>query len=102
MAIVMQSGVQLEPYQIIYKPRVTELGTHLSERRNVYTFEVNPIATKIDIRRAVEELWKVRVVAVRTQNRLGKVRRHKMMYAPTSNWKKALVQLHPDDRIAFF
>jgi large subunit ribosomal protein L23 len=102
MAIVMQSGVQLEPHQIIFRPLVTEKGTHLSERHNAYTFEVNPIASKLDIRHAVQELWKVRVIRVRTQNRLGKARRHKMMYGVTRNWKKAIVELHPDDRIAFF
>jgi large subunit ribosomal protein L23 len=102
MAIVMKSGVQLEPHQIVYRPLVTEKGTHLSERFNAYTFEVNPIATKDDIRNAVQELWKVTVVRVRTQNRVGKPRRHKMMQGQTKAWKKAIVELHEEDRIAFF
>ena len=102
MAIVTQSGVQLEPHQIVYRPMVTEKGTHLSERFNAYTFEVNPIASKLDIKNAVQELWKVKVVRVRTQNRVGKPRRHKMMHGQTKNWKKAIVELHEDDRIAFF
>lgn len=102
MAIVMKSGVELQPHQVVYRPLVTEKGTHLSTRYNAYTFEVNPIATKDDIRSAVEQLWKVRVVGVRTQNRLGKPRRHKMVYSYTPSWKKAIVQLHEDDRIAFF
>lgn len=102
MAIVMQSGVQLEAHQVVYRPVVTEKGTHLSERYNCYTFEVNPIATKHDIRNAVQELFKVRVVKVRTQNRVGKPRRHKMIESYTQAWKKAIVELHDEDRIAFF
>jgi large subunit ribosomal protein L23 len=96
------AGLALEPYQIILRPLVTEKGTHLSARYNSYTFAVNPAATKTDIKRAVEELWNVRVTGVRTQNRLGKPRRHKMKLGHTKTWKKALVQLNEEDRIAFF
>lgn len=94
--------IELKPYQVILHPLVTEKGTHLSERYNSYTFAVNPLATKDDIRRAVEELWDVRVVKVRTQNRTGKPRRHRLSYGHTKDWKKAVVTLHEDDRIAFF
>ena len=97
-----ESGVELEPYQVIVRPLVTEKGTHLSERDNTYTFEVNSLATKQDIKRAVEDLWDVRVVKVRTQNRKGKPRRHRMSHGYTKTWKKAFVQLHEEDRIAFF
>ncbi|MBW3541599.1 MAG: 50S ribosomal protein L23 [Planctomycetes bacterium] len=97
-----QKGVKLEPYQVVVRPLVTEKGTHLSERDNSYTFEVNAAATKTDIRRAVEELWNVRVLKVRTQNRKGKPRRHKFSHGYTNAWKKAIVQLHEEDRIAFF
>jgi len=96
------AGPALEPYQIILRPLVTEKGMHLSERHNAYTFEVNTLATKDDIRRAVEELWDVRVTKVRTQNRRGKPRRHRMAYGHTNDWKKAIVQLHEEDRISFF
>ena len=95
-------GLVLLPHQIVYRPLVTEKGTDLSERYNTYTFEVNPRASKEQIRHAVEQLWNVRVIKVRTQNRIGKARRHRMSYGYTSNWKRALVQLHEDDRIAFF
>jgi large subunit ribosomal protein L23 len=97
-----RSGVVLDPYQVILRPLVTEKGTHLSERYNHYTFEVSAEADKTDIRNAVEHLWNVRVVKVRTQNRKGKPRRHKASYGYTKSWKKAIVQLHEDDRIAFF
>ena len=102
MAIEMKPGIALEPYQVIFRPLVTEKGTHLSEKYNSYTFEVSPVATKSDIKRAVQELWNVRVLGVRTQNRVGKPRRHKMVSAHTSDWKRAIVKLHPEDRIAFF
>ncbi len=96
------SGIQLEPYQVILRPLVTEKGTHLSERYNTYTFEVNARATKEDVKRAVSELWGVKVVKVRTQNRKGKPRRSRAAYGYTKDWKKAIVQLHEEDRISFF
>ena len=102
MAFVAKSGVQLEPYQVVFRPLVTEKGTHLSEKYNCYTFEVSPVATKSDIKKAVQELWNVRVLEVRTQNRVGKPRRHKMVSSHTSDWKRAIVKLHPEDRIGFF
>ena len=102
MAEKQKTGITLEPYQIVYRPLVTEKGTHLSERYNSYTFEVNGQATKTDIKRAVEELWDVRVAKVRTQNRKGKPRRTRMARGHTGDWKKAIVQLHEEDRISFF
>ena len=102
MADQETTGVQLEPYQVVLRPLVTEKGTFLSERHNLYTFAVSTQATKKDIKRAVAELWDVRVVKVRTQNRKGKPRRYKQMFGATKHWKKAIVQLHDEDRIAFF
>lgn len=97
-----EAGLDLDPSQIVYRPLVTEKGTHQSNKYNAYSFEVNPLAGKADIRRAVETLWDVHVVSVRTQNRKGKPRRHKMRLGQTRDWKKAIVELHEDDRIAFF
>lgn len=102
MADSQSSGVALEPHQVILRPLVTEKGTHISERFNAYTFEVALTATKTDIKSAVQALWDVRVVNVRTQNRKGKPRRHRMATGHTRNWKKAIVELHEEDRIAFF
>ncbi|MEZ6066205.1 MAG: 50S ribosomal protein L23 [Planctomycetaceae bacterium] len=93
-------GLSLESHQIILRPLVTEKGTHMSE--NAYPFEVHSQASKTDIKKAVEELWHVRVLNVRTQTRKGKPRRHKMRVAHTTGWKKAIVELHADDRISFF
>lgn len=102
MAVERTTGVNLEPYQVVIRPLVTEKGTHLSEKYNSYTFIVHPLATKDDIRNAVQELWGVRVEKIRTQNRLGKPRRHRMHLGRTKGWKKAVVTLHDEDRIAFF
>jgi len=102
MASTGGTGLTLEPNQVVYRPLVTEKGTHQSERYSAYTFEVNPRATKEDVKRAVEALWDVRVIGVRTQNRKGKPRRHKMKLGHTRDWKKAIVELHEEDRIAFF
>jgi len=97
-----KTNLELEPHQVILKPLVTEKSVHQSERDNTYTFEVNPLATKEDIKRAVEQLWEVRVVAVRTQNRIGKPRRYRWKTGRTRRWKKAIVKLHEEDRITFF
>jgi len=95
-------GPKLEPHQVILRPLVTEKGTHQFTHRNAYPFEVNPWATKDMIRAAVQELFNVRVQKVRTQNRLGKTKRYRQRLGKLPNWKKAIVTLHPEDRIEFF
>jgi large subunit ribosomal protein L23 len=89
-------GPKLEPYQIILRPLVTEKGTHQSTHRNAFPFEVNPWATKDEIKAAVEELFNVHVAKVRTQNRQGKQRRFRFKMGKLPNWKKAIVTLKPD------
>jgi len=97
-----RSGPVLEPYQVILRPLITEKATHLSERHNAYTFEVHPMATKTEIKLAVEALFTVRVADVRTQNRRGKARRYRLKVGRMRNWKKAIVALHDDYRIDFY
>ena len=99
---VQQSGIQLEPHQVIFRPLVTEKGVFQAENLNAYAFEIHPNATKADVRKAVQSLWNVRVVEVRTQTRRGKPRRSRILVGHTTDWKKAIVQLHEDDRISFF
>lgn len=99
---VPKKGPHLESHQIIVRPLVTEKGMHRSTRYNQYAFEVNPSADKADVRRAIEDLFDVRVTKVRTQHRKGKPRRYKFRYGTTKNWKKALVTLDPEHRIDFF
>ena len=95
-------GLELRPYQIILRPLVTEKGTHQSTRYNAYTFEVNPLATKDQIKAAVQELFNVRVEAVRTQIRKGKTTRFRSSEGKQPDWKKAIVTLHEEDKIEFF
>jgi len=97
-----QTGLQLEPHQILLRPLVTEKGVHRATRNNQYAFEIHRDATKTDVRRAVESLFDVKVTKVRTQNRKGKLRRYRFRYGRTSDWKKAIVELHEDHRIDFF
>ena len=92
----------LAPHQIIVRPLVTEKGMHRSTRYNAYAFEVNRAATKDDVRRAIEELFNVKVLRVHTQNRKGKPRRTRFSSGHTKAWKKAIVKLHPENRIDFF
>jgi len=75
---------------------------HRSTRCNAYAFEVNRLATKSDVKRAVEELFEVKVLKVHTQNRKGKPRRTKMQYGHTKDWKKAIVTLDAEHRIELF
>ena len=97
-----RAGVILAPHQVILRPLVTEKGMHRSSRYNAYAFEVSRLATKDDVRRAVEELFNVRVIRVHTQNRKGKPRRTRFSSGYTKDWKKAIVKLNAEDRINFF
>jgi len=81
---------------------VTEKGMHRATRHNAYTFEVVVEANKADIRRAVEELFSVKVEKVAVQNRIGKMRRSRMRRTSTKAWKKAVVTLKPDFKINLF
>lgn len=94
--------LELMPHEVLLRPLVTEKSMHRSTRNNQYAFEVNTNATKEDVKQAVEGLFNVKVLAVRTQNRKGKPRRHRFHMGYTRNWKKALVTLGPDDTINLF
>jgi large subunit ribosomal protein L23 len=110
-----RSGPVLDPYQVVVRPLITEKATHLAnprerrdeqrraiERRAAYTFEVNPLATKTEIKHAIELLFHVKVHEVRTQNRRGKSRRYRLKLGRTRSWKKAIVTLHHEHRIDYF
>jgi len=92
----------LQSHQVLLRPLVTEKGMHRSTRNNAYAFEINKLATKIDVRRAVEELFEVKVTGVRIQNRRGKPRRSRFRQGQTRDWKKAIVTLDAEHRIDFF
>lgn len=88
--------------QVIIKPLVTEKSTHLSQTKNTYAFHVADAASKIDIKKAVEELYNVKVVDVRTLVRKGKSRRTRAGYINGPDVKRALVTLHEESKIELF
>lgn len=79
--------------EIIRRPMITEKSTELRDTRNIVAFEVNPRATKIDIRRAVEKQFDVEVGDVRVVTVRGKMRRQGRYVGKRPNWKKAYVRL---------
>jgi large subunit ribosomal protein L23 len=88
---------------IIKRPLIlTEKGNRLREEENQYLFEVARDANKVQIRNAVEALWKVSVLKVHTLNVRGHMRRMGRGHAKTQNWKKAIVSLKQGDTIDFF
>ena len=87
-------------FEIIKTVRLTEKGTRQSEKLNQYTVVADRRATKPQIRQAVQELFKVKVVKINTLNVRGKARRQRTAQAGTTNaWKKALVTLKDGDKI---
>ncbi len=91
-----------EAHQIIKRPLITEKSTRQKEESNQIAFVVDPKAGKIQIRQAVEKLFKVKVLSVRTMNVTGKKKRLGRFVGRKSDWKKAIVKLREGDRIEFF
>jgi len=92
----------MDPYQVVIKPLITEKGTIQNETINQYAFQVHQRANKAQIREAVEVIYDVRVLKVRTLKRRGKMRRYRYTQGRTAGMKKAVVTLHPEDHIALF
>lgn len=103
----------LEPTHIIKRPIITEkstgeasdeipTGKNAGQPINRYTFEVDMRARKGEIAKAIESIYNVRVAKVNTQVRKGQYFRTRFGQGKTSEWKKALVTLHPEDRIDLF
>ena len=89
-------------HHVITSPLITEKGTLVNEQGNQVVFRVRPEANKVEIRRAVERLFKVKVEKVRTINYLGKFRRVGRSLGQRPGWKKAYVTLAEGQRIDFF
>jgi large subunit ribosomal protein L23 len=87
---------------VIIKPLVTEKSTRLQHARNAYAFQVASGANKHQVKQAVEKLYNVKVVDVRTMNRKGKPRRTKVGITHGSTWKRAIVVLAEDSKIELF
>ena len=86
---------------IVKQILLTEKGTRLSELENKYLFKVSINSNKLEIKKAVEELLDVKVIAVNTMRRKGKKKRERTAnYGKTAAWKRAVVTLHEDDKIS--
>lgn len=92
----------MNPYDVIKKPLLTEKGTQLKEQNNQYCFEVTPRASKTHIRNAVEKLFNVKVIDVKTMQYMGKERRVGRFTGRRRNWKKAIVTLKEGMSIELF
>jgi large subunit ribosomal protein L23 len=92
----------MEATTIIKKPVITEKATIDSNECNRFTFEIDRRANKADVKRAVEEIYGVRVVGVATQRRRGETFRRKHGYVTTGSIKRAIVKVHSEDSIQLF
>lgn len=92
----------MDKFHTIIKPLITEKGTHQARSLNAYPFQVNRKANKIEIRKAIEQIYNVKVKEVRTANRKGKPRRRGYTMGTTASWKKAVVVLQENHVIDLF
>lgn len=93
--------MEKKPVQILIKPVVSEKSVQL-QQEGKYVFEVAPQATKIEIGKAVEEVFKVKVTDVNIIKVKGKTRRFRFTQGRTKDWKKAIVTLKEGDKIELF
>ncbi|MGD9189382.1 MAG: 50S ribosomal protein L23 [Desulfobacteraceae bacterium] len=89
-------------YDIIRRPIITEKTNIQKEQSNQVTFEVDPCANRIEVQRAIEKIFNVKVANTRTMHVRGKVKRRGRILGKRRNWKKAVVTLMPGERIEFF
>lgn len=89
-------------YQVIKRPLITEKANILKDEGNKVSFVVHREANKVEIREAVEHLFKVKVLKVNVSTMKGKPRRIGRSMGRRPDWKKAVVTIRPGDRIDFF
>ena len=92
----------MNPYEIVKRPLITEKGSIQKEVYNQLSFEVDRKANRVEIRHAVEKIFNVRVVKVRTMQMKGKVKRVGRTLGKRRDWKKAIVTLAGGENIEFF
>ena len=92
----------MNSYQIIKAPIDTEKTNLQKELLNQVSFEVDPGANRVEIKRAVEQIFDVKIKSVKTMNVKGKVKQRGRITGKRKDWKKALVTLMPGHRINFF
>jgi large subunit ribosomal protein L23 len=91
--------MRLDPYHVIRRPIVTEKGLGVKETQRTVVFEVAVAANKSQIKDAVEQVFKVKVQAVRTANFVGKMRRRGTVSGYRRDWKKAYVKLAEGEKM---
>jgi large subunit ribosomal protein L23 len=89
-------------HEIIIKPLITEKTSIQKELYNQVSFEVDRRANRIEIRRAIETIFNVRVAGVKTMQITGKIKQRGRVVGKRRDWKKAIVTLMPGERIDFF
>jgi large subunit ribosomal protein L23 len=89
-------------YKILKRPLVTEKSTDEKDLRNKLFFEVDRRANKIEIKQAVEQVFRVDVLQVQTMNVKGKTKRVGRHFTKRPDWKKAVVTIKPGQRVEFF
>lgn len=89
-------------YGIIKRPLITEKSTIQKESANQVTFEVDRKANRVEIKKAVEDIFKVKVAGVKTMQVMGKFKRRGRILGKRNDYKKAIVRLMPGERIEFF
>ena len=92
----------MNPYDIVKRPLITEKTSIQKEDYNQMSFEVDRKANRVEIKRAIENIFKVNVDTVRTMQVKGKTKQRGRIVGKRRNWKKAVVKLMPGERIDFF
>lgn len=89
-------------YEILRRPLITEKSTVEKDKGNKLVFEVDQRANKIEIKQAVEKMFKVNVLDVTTMTMRGKKKRVGRYFTKRPDWKKAMVTIKPGQRVEFF
>ncbi|RZB36442.1 MAG: large subunit ribosomal protein L23 [Desulfobacteraceae bacterium Eth-SRB2] len=92
----------MNPYDIVKRPLITEKTSIQKEDYNQMSFEVDRKANRVEIKRAIENIFNVNVATVRTMQVKGKTKQRGRIVGKRRNWKKAVVKLMPGERIDFF
>ncbi len=92
----------MNPYDIVKRPLITEKTSIQKEDYNQISFEVDRKANRVEIKRAIENIFNVNVATVRTMQVKGKTKQRGRIVGKRRNWKKAVVKLMPGERIDFF
>jgi large subunit ribosomal protein L23 len=90
------------PYDLIRRPLITEKTNIQKESYNQITFEVDRNANRVEIKRAIQDVFNVKVASVKTMQVKGKTKQRGRIIGKRRDWKKAIVKLMPGERIDFF